>query len=72
MNSNIRVLLRVAWQVGWLDRCGYEQELFEGHSRLAKAALTENEGVKFHHFVADADGKLRRGGRFRKGARLAC
>jgi hypothetical protein len=32
-------------QIGRFDRGSYHQELFEGHSRLAKAALTERERV---------------------------
>jgi hypothetical protein len=43
-------------QIGRFDRSGNEQKLFEGDVQWAKAALTENEGVVFEHFVADAQG----------------
>jgi hypothetical protein len=45
-------------EIGRFDCSGNEKKLFEGHVQLAKAALTENEGVVFEHFVADAQGHL--------------
>lgn len=45
--------------VGGFDCSGDEKKLFEGHSQLAKAALTEDECVEFKHFVADGDGQRR-------------
>jgi len=48
-----RTILADSWQIGRFDCGGYEEKLFERHSQLAKAALTENKRVKLEHFVAD-------------------
>ena len=58
-------------KISRFDCRGYEQELFEGHSCLAKAALTENERVELEHFVGDGRRQCGRCRRFRKCAWFA-
>ena len=70
-SSKSRRFLAGRWQIGGFDRRGYEQELFEGHLQLAKAALTENERVEFEHFVANRCRQCGRRLRARKRTRLA-
>jgi hypothetical protein len=60
------IFLAGCQQVGWFECGRYEKELFEGHPKLAKAALTEDERVKFQHFVADHQRQCARCNRFGK------
>ena len=42
-----------AVSVSWFDCSRYQKELFEGHPQMAKAALAEDERIRFHHLVPD-------------------
>lgn len=57
-------------QICWFDRSGHQEELFESHLESAKAAMAEDEPVKFQCFVADGLGQGRRSEGFRKLVRL--